>query len=59
MDVSLQCEGQEARANAGVVIKIPCPACRTKTQVIFTPDGTIHAVMRERTYERIPEPSLN
>jgi len=59
MDVSLQCEGQGARDNQGAVITIPCPACQTKSQVIFTPDGTIHGVLRARTYERIPEPSLN
>ena len=59
IDVSLQCEGSNARDNAGAVIKIPCPRCKTKSQVIFTPDGTIHAVTRARTYERIPEPSLN
>lgn len=59
IDVSLQCEGPGARDNAGAVIKIPCPTCVTKNQVIFTPDGTIHGVMRARTYERIPEPSLN
>jgi hypothetical protein len=59
MDVSLQCEGQPARANEGAVVKIPCPDCEVKNQVVFTPDGTIHAVTRARTYERIPEPSLN
>lgn len=59
MDVSLQCEGQGAQANEGSVITIPCPDCQTKSQVIFTPDGTIHGVLRARTYERIPEPSLN
>ena len=58
IDVSLQCEGA-ARGNEGSVIQIPCPECRTKSQVIFTPDGTIHGVLRARTYERIPEPSLN
>jgi hypothetical protein len=59
IDVSLQCEGASARDNAGTVIKIPCPVCQVTSQVIFTPDGTIHAVLRARTYERIPEPSLN
>jgi hypothetical protein len=59
MDVALQCEGQGAQANEGAVIKIPCPGCRTNSQVIFTSDGTIHGLLRARTYERIPEPSLN
>jgi len=59
MDVSLQCEGVNARENPGVMAKIQCPGCDTKNQVIFSPDGTIHGVLRARTYERIPEPSLN
>ena len=59
IDVSVQCEGQSARENQGAVIKIPCPVCKTKSQVVFTPDGAIHAVTRARTYARIPEPSLN
>jgi sarcosine oxidase delta subunit len=41
------------------MIKIPCPRCGTRSQVVFTGDGEIHAVTRARTYERIPEPSIN
>jgi len=59
MDVTLQCEGQGVAENAGATVKLGCPACSTKNQVYFTPDGTIHGIMRARTYERIPEPSLN
>jgi hypothetical protein len=55
---TLQCEGVEDQ-DGGAAVKIVCPSCRTKNQVIFTPDGTIHGVTRARTYERIPEPSLN
>jgi hypothetical protein len=59
VDTTLQCEGQGVPENVGAIIKIPCPDCGTKNQVIFTPDGTIHGVLRARTYEGIPEPSLN
>ena len=60
IDVSLQCEGQGAlEENEGAAVKIACPGCGTKNQLIFTPDGTIHGVTRARRYERIPEPSLN
>ena len=59
IDLSLQCEGLGAQENAAGVVKIDCPACQVKSQVIFTPDGAIHGVLRARTYERIPEPSLN
>lgn len=59
MDSTLQCEGPGVAENEGVAVKIPCPTCGAGNQVIFTPDGTIHGVTRARTYERIPEPSLN
>jgi hypothetical protein len=60
IDVALQCESQDAlETDAGGAIKIPCPCCQVKSQVVFTTDGSIHAVTRERTYERYPEPSLN
>jgi hypothetical protein len=59
IDMTLQCEGQGVAANVGAQIKTRCPCCGTKNQVIFTPDGTIHGVTRARTYERIPEPSVN
>lgn len=59
IDASLQVEGAETQENAGAMIRIGCPQCHTKNQVVFTPDGTIHGVLRARTYERIPEPSLN
>ena len=55
---TLQCEGVEDH-DGGAAVKIVCPCCKTKNQVIFTPDGTIHGVTRARTYERIQEPSLN
>lgn len=58
IEATLQCEGA-ADQDGGAAVKIACPSCRTKNQVIFTPDGTIHGVTRARTYERIPEPSLN
>jgi hypothetical protein len=59
VDTTLQCEGPGVSANVGALTKITCPCCGTKNQVVFTPDGTIHGVTRARTYERIPEPSLN
>lgn len=60
IEATLQCEGQGAAdQDGGAAVKIVCPGCRAKSQVIFTPDGTIHGVTRARTYERIPEPSLN
>jgi hypothetical protein len=59
IDTTLQCEGSEAPEENGAIIKIPCPCCGTRSQVAFTADGTIHAVTRARTYDRIPEPSLN
>jgi hypothetical protein len=60
IDVAVQCESQDALDdNAGGIIKIPCPACSVKSQLIFTADGSIHAVTRARTYEKFPEPSLN
>ena len=59
IDTTLQCEGQGVAENDGAIVRIPCPGCGTKNQVIFTPDGTIHGVTRSRTYERIPEPSVN
>jgi len=59
IEATLQCEGQGVAANAGAIIKIACPACGTKNQVVFTPDGVIHGVTRARSYERIPEPSIN
>ncbi len=59
IDATLQCEGQGLAENEGANVKIVCPCCETKNMVIFTPDGEIHGVYRARTYERIPEPSLN
>ena len=59
IEMTLHCEGHGIADNEGACIKIACPCCGTKNQVIFTPDGTIHGVLRARTYERIPEPSLN
>ncbi|MBI3823957.1 MAG: hypothetical protein HY289_14915 [Planctomycetes bacterium] len=59
IEATLQCEGQGVADNDGAAVKIVCPGCRARNQVIFTPDGSIHGVMRARTYERIPEPSLN
>ena len=59
IDTTLQCEGQDVAANTGALIKIPCPCCGTKNSVVFTPDGVIHSLTRTRTYERIPEPSVN
>jgi hypothetical protein len=57
-EATLQCDGV-ADQDGGAAVKIVCPCCGTKNQVIFTPDGAIHGVTRARTYERIPEPSLN
>ncbi len=59
IETTLQCEGQGVADHEGAAVKIACPDCGTKNLVIFTPDGSIHGVMRARTYERIPEPSLN
>ena len=59
IDATLQCEGQGVADNEGATVKIACPDCGTNNMVIFTPDGSIHGVLRARTYERIPEPSLN
>jgi hypothetical protein len=59
IETTLQCDCPGVAENVGAIIRIPCPCCDTKNQVIFTPDGTIHGVLRARTYERIPEPSLN
>jgi hypothetical protein len=59
IDTTLQCEGSGVADNEGAMIKIACPDCRAKNQIVFTPDGIIHAVTRARTYERIPEPSIN
>jgi hypothetical protein len=59
IDVALQCDGPVAAEKAGGIVKIPCQRCRAKNQVVFTPDGSIHAVTRARTYEKYPEPSLN
>ena len=59
IETTLQCEGQGVADNEGAAVKMVCPDCGTKNEVIFTPDGTIHGVLRARTYERIPEPSLN
>jgi hypothetical protein len=58
-ETTLQCEGQSVVDNEGAAVKIACPCCGAKNQVIFTPDGTIHGVMRARTYERIPVMSVN
>jgi hypothetical protein len=59
IETTLQCEGQSVADNEGAMIRIACPACRAKNQIVFTPDGVLHAVNRARTYERIPEPSVN
>jgi hypothetical protein len=58
-EATLQCEGQGVAEHDGVAVKIVCPWCGTKNQVVFTPDGTIHSVMRARMYERIPVMSVN
>ena len=58
IDATLQCEGAVDIAG-GTIIKIPCPCCGTKNDVVATPDGTVHGVTRTRTYARIPEPSVN
>jgi hypothetical protein len=60
VEATVQCEGHGAlESDGGVAVKIACPYCRIRNQVIFTPDGTIHGVTRARTYERIPEMSIN
>ncbi len=59
VETTLHCEGQGVEENAGVMAKLACPWCGTKNEIVFTADGTIHAVNRARTYKRIPEPSLN
>ncbi len=60
IDTTLQCEGHGGHdEETGALTKITCPVCKTRNQVVFTTDGTIHAVTRARTYERIPEPSVN
>jgi hypothetical protein len=59
IEATLQCEGQGVADNVGAAVNIACACCGTRNQVIFTPDGTIHGVMRARTYERIPVMSLN
>jgi hypothetical protein len=59
IETTLQYEGQSATDQEGAMIKMPCPQCGTKSQVVFSPDGEVHAVTRARTYERIPEPSIN
>ncbi len=60
IDATLQCEGKGLADNAGgTIVKISCPCCGTKNDVVATPDGTVHGVARTRTYGRIPEPSVN
>jgi hypothetical protein len=59
VETTLHCEGQGVDENAGALVNLTCPWCGIKNQVVFSPDGTIHGVSRTRTYERIPEPSLN
>jgi hypothetical protein len=58
-EATLQCEGQGVGDHDGATVKIACPWCGTKNQVVFTPNGTIHGVTRARTYERIPVMSIN
>ena len=59
IEATLQCESQGVEDRDGATVKIACPCCGTRNQVIFTPDGTVHGVMRARTYERIPVMSVN
>ena len=59
IETTLQCEGPGVAENDGAMIQIACPMCQAKTELTFTPDGRIHGVSRARTYERIPEPSVN
>ena len=59
IEATLQCESQGVADNDGAAVNIDCPGCGTKSQVIFTPDGSIHGVTRTRTYERIPVMSVN
>ena len=59
IQATLQCEGHGVADNDGAAVNIACPGCGTRNQVTFTPDGTIHGVMRARTYERIPVMSVN
>ena len=61
IEATLQCEGRvlSNHAEGGAAVKIVCPGCGVRNQVVFTPDGTIHGVTRARTYERIPEMSVN
>ena len=60
IEATLQCEGQGVGDHdGGAAVKIVCPCCKMRNQVIFTPDGAIHSVTRARTYERIPEMSVN
>ena len=61
IDATLQCEGRAGsdRDEGGAAVKIVCPGCGVRNQVYFTSDGTIHGVMRARTYERIPVMSVN
>ena len=57
IEATLQCVADHE--DGGAAVNIACPDCGTKNQVVFTPDGTIHGVMRARTYERVPVMSLN
>lgn len=59
IDSTLQCEGQGVAENQGAAIKIVCPHCKVKNEIVFTPDGAIHSVWRARRYDRVPEPSVN
>jgi hypothetical protein len=59
VDSTLQWESQGTAENSGAVIQMPCPCCTVKNELVFTADGTIHAVWRARRYERVPEPSVN
>ena len=55
----LVCDSKMIAANAGVLTEFSCKCCGTKNDVVFTPDGIVHAVTRTRRYARIPEPSVN
>jgi phage FluMu protein Com len=61
MTVTVKCAGKGLAkgSHSFAAVKVPCPTCNSINELVFDPNGTVHAVSPCRELRLIPEPSLN
>jgi hypothetical protein len=59
--VTLKCVGKglSQGSHAVAAVQVPCPSCAHVNQLVFEPNGTLHAVAPCPAPRRLPEPSIN